>query len=41
MIKVTYSDETEETFDMLEDAQKGIKETVCGCDFAATVDSIY
>ena len=36
-IKVHYSDETIEEFDTFSDPQKGIEETVLGCDFAATV----
>jgi hypothetical protein len=40
MLTVYYSDGSQETYDTPEKAQKEIEETVFGCDFAVTVDSI-
>jgi len=40
MIHVYYSDGSDESYDTLIDAEVGIEESVLGCDFAATVDSV-
>jgi len=39
-IKVQYTDGTIGVYGTFEEAQKDILETVCGCDFAATIHSI-
>jgi len=39
-IHVEYTDGTEETYPDVDTAEKGIVETVCGCDFAAQVQNV-
>jgi hypothetical protein len=39
-IWVRYSDGSEGTYETIQEAQEGISETVLGCNFAATVDSV-
>lgn len=41
IIKVFYTDGNSETFGTVGEAEAGIRETVTGCDFAATVDEVY
>lgn len=40
MIYVKYTDGSEESYDSIEEAEDGIHETVTGCDFAATVETV-
>ena len=40
-VRAFYTDESTEDFDSIPKAQDGIAETVCGCDFAATLDALY
>jgi hypothetical protein len=40
MITVYYTDGTRATYPKVSDAEDGIFETVIGCDFATTVESV-
>jgi hypothetical protein len=40
MIHVCYDDGTFELHQSIEEAEEGIRETICGCNFAISVESV-